>query len=344
MYMIIKNLTFVVLASLMLAYASCSPAAQEEKQSQTDTTITVSAPSAGLAAVLKVLDMKGAPANNGAYPAFVEAKALYKMLSKKPVILDVRSADAYKAGHIKGAISVLPADIPEYWAKNAETLAKADTLVIVDADGQTAAYVTALLRLNSVSNAFSLKFGMAAWNKSVAAESWEKAVSSDFESKLDTSEATKPQFSGWPLQSDSVAEVEAYFSERWKALFAEPMPFVDANDVFSNSQQYFIMNYDRKDRYQSGHIPGAVRYKPENLLGNIDEMSTLPAGKPIVVYCNTGQNASYVTAYLRLAGYDAKILNHGCNSFMHSKMMAEKTDLAWIPFTQEQVNNFPLSK
>jgi len=57
MYMIIKNLTFVVLASLMLAYASCSPAAQEEKQSQTDTTITVSAPSAGLAAVLKVLDM-----------------------------------------------------------------------------------------------------------------------------------------------------------------------------------------------------------------------------------------------------------------------------------------------
>ena len=27
--------------------------------------------------------------------------------------------------------------------------------------------------------------------------------------------------------------------------------------------KYFIINLERKDKYDDGHIPGAIRYKPE---------------------------------------------------------------------------------
>jgi len=45
-----------------------------------------------------------------------------------------------------------------------------------------------------------------------------------------------------------------------------------------------IINLDRKDKYEDGHIPGAVRYKPEGTLGYTDEMASIPADKPVVVY------------------------------------------------------------
>ncbi len=40
---------------------------------------------------------------------------------------------------------------------------------------------------------------------------------------------------------------------------------VTADEVFSNPQKYYIINLDRKDKYEDGHIPGSVRYKPEGL-------------------------------------------------------------------------------
>jgi len=73
-------------------------------------------------------------------------------------------------------------------------------------------------------------------------------------------------------------------------------------------------------------------------------MASLPTNKTIAVYCNTGQNAAYVSAYLNLVGYNAKIINNGNNAFMHNKMKSEKATLAWIPLVQELVQDSPLVK
>ena len=53
-------------------------------------------------------------------------------------------------------------------------------------------------------------------------------------------------------------------------------------------------------------------------------MSTIPKDKEVVVYCETGHNSGFVTAYLRLFGYNAHTLSYGNNSFMDDKMVAEK--------------------
>ena len=73
-------------------------------------------------------------------------------------------------------------------------------------------------------------------------------------------------------------------------------------------QKYFVINLERKDKYDAGHIPGAVRYKPESTLGFPDMMATIPLDRTVVIYCGTGHNSAFATAFLRLFGYDASTL------------------------------------
>ena len=119
---------------------------------------------------------------------------------------------------------------------------------------------------------------------------------------------------------------------------------ITADEVFADPQKYYIINLERKDKYEDGHIPGAVRYKPEATLGFTQEMATIPADKIVVIYCGTGHNSGFATAFLRLFGYDARTLKYGNNSFMYDKMVRERERLSWLPFTQAEVNNFETVK
>jgi rhodanese-related sulfurtransferase len=129
-------------------------------------------------------------------------------------------------------------------------------------------------------------------------------------------------------------------------LFAEGASgiLITADEVFSDPKKFYIINLDRKDKYEDGHIPGSVRYKPEGTLGYTEEMASIPTDKPVVVYCGTGHNSGFATAYLRLFGYDARTLKYGNNGFMHDKMIKQRTLLSWLPFTTEDVNNFEVVK
>ena len=69
-------------------------------------------------------------------------------------------------------------------------------------------------------------------------------------------------------------------------------------------------------------------------------MATIPYDKTVVVYCGTGHNSGFATAFLRLFGYDARTLKYGNNSFMHDKMVKQRVSLSWLPFTSAEVNNF----
>ena len=71
---------------------------------------------------------------------------------------------------------------------------------------------------------------------------------------------------------------------------------------------------------------------------------SIPRDRSIVVYCGTGHNSGFATAYLRLFGYDARTLRYGNNSFMYDKMIKQRTALSWLPFTSAEVNNFDVVK
>ncbi|MDP3443032.1 MAG: rhodanese-like domain-containing protein, partial [Ignavibacteria bacterium] len=99
-----------------------------------------------------------------------------------------------------------------------------------------------------------------------------------------------------------------------------------------------------KDKYDSGHIPGAVRYKTNGTLGIVSEMQSIPTDKEVAIYCGTGHNSAFVSAYLRLFGYNAKTILYGNNAFMHSKMLKDKALLSWLPYTEAEIENYAYVK
>ena len=187
---------------------------------------------------------------------------------------------------------------------------------------------------------------MSAWNEKYAKEGWLGGVSGKYEAKLENQVNEKPAALGMPDLLTNLSTGPEIGTARFKKVFEEGTSnvLITADEVFSNPQKYYIINLERKDKYEDGHIPGSVRYKPEGTLGYVDEMASIPADKPVVVYCGTGHNSGFATAYLRLFGYDAHTLKYGNNGFMHERMIKERTLLSWLPFGSEEVNNFEVVK
>jgi rhodanese-related sulfurtransferase len=70
----------------------------------------------------------------------------------------------------------------------------------------------------------------------------------------------------------------------------------------------YIVSLRSADDYAKGHIPGAVN----NTFG---EITSLPEDEDIVVYCYTGQSASFAAATLGILDYDVQNLLHGMSSW-----------------------------
>ena len=115
-------------------------------------------------------------------------------------------------------------------------------------------------------------------------------------------------------------------------------------EILAEESETFIINYERKDKYDSGHLPGAVRYKPGGTLGIPSEMATIPSDRNIAVYCGTGHNSAFVAAYLRLFGYHAQTMVFGNNCFMHNRMVEQESTLSWQPFTEDMVYDYAYEK
>ncbi len=80
--------------------------------------------------------------------------------SNDPVILDVRKAEDYAAGHIPGAINVAPKDL--FTEAGLAKLPPDKQIVSYCYSGQTASQVTGALRLLGY-DAYNMLFGMPAW-------------------------------------------------------------------------------------------------------------------------------------------------------------------------------------
>lgn len=295
--------------------------------------------------LMDYLNETGDYVNSRNFPSLIKASVVFEELDKNNLVIDIRKPEYFKKGHIKGAINVDFSAIPEYFESKIKPF-EYDKIVIACYSGQYASYTTSLLRLMGYGNVYSLRWGMSGWNKNLAEENWSKAVSSKYEDKLETKVNEKQGTSEFPELGTGKTTGEEVLQARIKSLFEKDIKtvMVSADKVFENPSDYYIVNYDRKDKYEAGHVPGAIRYKPKGTLGIKEEMATLPVDKDIVIYCGTGHNSGFVTAYLQLFGYNAHTLIYGNNSFMHDKMIAEKSTLSWLPFTEDLIENYPLEK
>jgi rhodanese-related sulfurtransferase len=297
------------------------------------------------AMLLKDLDTKGDYVNSQEFPSLIKASLVHDNQDAKMLVVDLRPSAAYKKGHIAKAVNKDFKDLPEYFESGIKPF-EYDKIVLVSEDGQVASYATCLLRLMGYGNVFAMRWGMSAWNRKLADEGWLKAVSGKYSGQLETTDHPMPPATGMPALKTGKSTAEEISTERFKQVFSQGADdvLVTADQVFADPQKYYVINYDRKDKYENGHIPGAIRYKPDGTLGIVSAMATIPEDKPVLVYCATGHNSGFVTAYLRLFGYDAHTLSYGNNGFMYDKMQAQKTALSWLPFTESEVHDYPLVK
>jgi len=295
--------------------------------------------------LLKDLKESGDYVNSKAYPSLIKASIVRESLGKNILVVDLRSSKLFSEGHIKGAVNKKFEELPSYFETGIKPF-EFDKIIMVSDDGQLSCYTTCLLRLMGYGNVYSMRWGMSAWNEKYAKEGWLSGVSGKYEAKLENKVNERPAALSMPDLRTNLSTGPEIGTARSSKLFAEGTSnvLITADEVFSNPQKYYIINLERKDKYEDGHIPGSVRYKPEGTLGYVEEMASIPTDKPVVVYCGTGHNSGFATAYLRLFGYDAHTLKYGNNGFMHDKMVKQRTLLSWLPFGSEEVNNFEVVK
>lgn len=295
--------------------------------------------------LLKDLEENGDYVNSQNFPSLIKASIVHESLGTNIHIIDLRSSQSYSKGHIKGSVNKKFNDLPEYFESGIKPF-EFDKIIMVCDDGSLASYTTSLLRLMGYGNVYAMRWGMSAWNTDLANEGWLKNVSGKYEANLEKTTNERTSGTTMPELKTGLVTGAEIASARFKKLFGDGTDnvLITADQVFSDPSKYYIINLERKDKYDDGHIPGAIRYKPESTLGFTDEMASIPEGKTVVVYCGTGHNSGFATAYLRLFGYDARTLRYGNNSFMHDKMVKQRTALSWLPFTTEDVNNFEVVK
>jgi rhodanese-related sulfurtransferase len=113
-----------------------------------------------------------------------------------------------------------------------------------------------------------------------------------------------------PAPAPAAAEIDVV-KEAVAAYLADKAPNVKAADLhmmIADGAAPYIVSVRAAEDYAAGHIPGAVNV-------GFGDLSTLPMDEEILVYCYTGQSASFAAAVLGVQGYDVSNLLHGMASW-----------------------------
>jgi rhodanese-related sulfurtransferase len=255
------------------------------------------------------------------FPAMIKSSDVNTNVttSANHTVIDIRSAADFANGHITGAVNVSANDVLTYYEANG--LESKEVVTIACYSGQTAAWVTGLMRTAGYTNVKDMKWGMSSWN-STTSGSWVNSISNAKASELVTTASPKAAAGDLPTLSTGKTEGSEIMRARVESVFAEGFGAAKVSnaDVFANLDDYYIVNYWSTDHYNWGHIPGAMQYTPGADLDYDTFLNTLPTNKKIAVYCYTGQTSAHVAAYLRVLGYDAKSILFGVNAMAHDTM------------------------
>ncbi|MDE1230992.1 rhodanese-like domain-containing protein [Vibrio aestuarianus] len=114
--------------------------------------------------ILVALIMSIVKSTTAAYKEITAAQTTYLMNRDNGVVVDIRSKEEFKKGHITDAVHILPSDIK---AGNFASLEnhKSDPIIVVCKTGQTAQESANLLAKAGFENVNLLKSGLVAWNE-----------------------------------------------------------------------------------------------------------------------------------------------------------------------------------
>lgn len=244
-----------------------------------------------------------------------ETKAQSELLSNPSqyVVIDIRQASAYAAGHIPGAVNVpFGSDIATHLDK-IRAYAQGKTAIVYCYTGQTAGQTVSLFNMDGI-NARSLNFGFGGepnkgWAGYGFATTTEKVEFPNTEAPAadkDIDNAVKSYFNNMPRDSHKISAT---------ALNAQLQTIPD---------QYAIIDIRSAADYAIGHVKGAVNipYGPD-IATQLDEIQKMSAGKILVISCYTGQTSSQIVSALNLLDIDTNSLDFGAGKGLKKGWISE---------------------
>lgn len=214
------------------------------------------------------------------------------------VVVDIRTAEDYKKGHVKGAYS---APWGPAIAENITKISQDKEVFIYCYSGQTAGQAVMTLNLaginaRSVNLGFNFGISKVEGHEDVIEETENTFEDKTYEVASEVQDALTAYYNG-------LADVKGTTYKNYKVSEDNLKAMID------NSEDFYLLSIRGEKDYTAGHIVGA-----ENIpwgAGMEKSFSTLPTNKKVVVYCYTGQTAGQTVAALRLLGIDAVSLNGG---------------------------------
>ncbi len=252
-------------------------------------------------------------------------------------IVDLRSAEDFNNGHVKGAVQVGFGGLYDH-IKGINT-ADYEKIVLTCYTGQSAAYAVALLRAAGIPNVQSMKWGMSAWHQDFA-ENWWLANLSNERAALfvNTDAPAMPEKGELPTINTGKTEATEIIDARVAELFTAGYPAATVTNatLYGNLGGYRIINYWPTALYTGlGHIEGAYNYPNGGEHWKLEnDLLTLSTEIPNVIYCYTGQTSSYLSGYLRILGYNSLSLMYGGNAMIYDVMKDNDTPNTFIPETE----------
>jgi rhodanese-related sulfurtransferase len=206
-------------------------------------------------------------------PEFVKEAYIDKDIPS--IILDVRSVDEAKSGHIKGAVGVPVASLKSQLKTFPAAKMQAPIIVYDGRGGADAIAAARALIKAGQQNVQVVSGGLLGW-----------------------------QAKGYTIESGVPALTKV-------AYVPKPRPGSIAVDEFSKLAKatpadVVILDVRNKDEANAGMIKGAVLIPEEELAARIAE---LPKDKRIIIHCSTGIRAEMAYHKLKEAGYKAGFLN-----------------------------------
>ncbi len=213
-------------------------------------------------------------------------------------VLDIRQADVYASGHIKGAYN---APWGPAIAASLDFLPDDQPVYVYCYTGQTAGQTVAALQVAGI-NAKSVRYG---YNLGIS-------LVDGYEAVIDTTPVLFGASEGVKFNAEVKAAVADYFNSIGTDELA-PSNIVSsaaAKKLIDESEgDVVVLSIRQTDAFAAGHIAGAVNIPWA--AGMQEQFSTLPMDKKILTYCYSGQTAGQTVAILRLLGYDAVSIKSG---------------------------------
>jgi rhodanese-related sulfurtransferase len=296
-----RFLVLLTVLAMVFSMVACSPETEAptepETPVETETPVEPEAPSEDVLA--DAVNAYFAEMPDGIYKIKQDAFLDKVAEGEDMFILDIRQADAYAAGHVKGAVN---APWGPAIAENLKFIPQDKTVYVYCYSGQTAGQAVMTLNaagINAISVNLGFNFGIS---KVDGYEAFLEMDANEF--GADEYEVTPEIQDALTAYYAGLADVKGTTFGNYKISEASLREMMDNMD-----DSIYILSIRSEADYAEGHIAGAEQMAFG--AGMQENFADLPMDKKIVVYCYTGQTAGQTTAGLRLLGYDAVSLNGG---------------------------------